>query len=343
MAKPILTRIQTFDATKDYTVTFSYSGYQTYKHRLIITNPTTSTVVYDKTVEGFELYHTIEANSIPNGNQYYAQVQCFDQNGTASELSDSVYFRCIKIPKFQITNIKDKEVIYYSSIQPILYFENTGESLKDYQFFLYTSDKIKMLESPLYYDNSMNTKFTGLEEHKKYYVQAVGETVHGLKLDTGLIGFSVLYKEPSYSKKLVLNCEKNCGGYISWATDIIIINCTTPKAYTYDSSREWINLIEKQIEYNYGFFIDGDFELKLIGKNINRNGKILEMFSDDCGLSLETHLINDEGDQYFHLKASNGFTTYNRYTDYFRLTSDDIVEIIITRKNNMYRLSVYKK
>ena len=79
--KPILTRIQTFDATKDYTVTFSYSGYQTYKHRLVITNSDTSAVVYDETVEGFELYHIIEANSIENGNQYYAQVQCFDQNG----------------------------------------------------------------------------------------------------------------------------------------------------------------------------------------------------------------------------------------------------------------------
>lgn len=67
------------------------------------------------------------------------------------------------------------------------------------------------------------------------------------------------------------------------------------------------------------------------------------MFSEECGLVLETHIINDDGDQYFHLKANNGFITYNRYTDYMKLTSDDIVEIIITRKNNMYRLSVYKK
>ena len=67
------------------------------------------------------------------------------------------------------------------------------------------------------------------------------------------------------------------------------------------------------------------------------------MFSEECGLVLETHIINDDGDQYFHLKANNEFATYNRYTDYMKLTSDDIVEIIITRKNNMYRLSVYKK
>lgn len=341
--KPILTRIQTFDATKDYTVTFSYSGYQTYKHRLVITNSDTSAVVYDETVEGFELYHIIEANSIENGSQYYAQVQCFDQNGNESQLSDGSYFRCIKTPEFRISNIKEKDIILYSSIQPILYYEETDESLKDYQFFLYSSDKIKMMESPLYYDDSMNTKFTGLEEHNKYYIQAVGETIHGLKLDTGLIGFTVSYKEPSFSNKLILNCSKNCGGYISWSTDFILINCTTPKAYKYDDTREWINLIDKQIEYNYGFLISSDFELKLIGKNLNRNGKILEMFSEECGLVLETHIINDDGDQYFHLKANNGFITYNRYTDYMKLTSDDIVEIIITRKNNMYRLSVYKK
>ena len=77
---------------------------------------------------------------------------------------------------------------------------------------------------------------------------------------------------------------------------------------------------------NYGFLINSDFELKLIGKNLNRTGKILEMFSEERGLTLETHIVNDDGDQYFHLKAENGLSTYSRYTDYMKLASDDIVE-----------------
>lgn len=341
MAKPILTKINTYDARDEYIVSFTYSGHQTYRHRFIITNASTSAIVYDKTVTGFELFHKIEENSLQNGEQYYAQVQCFDKNNSVSELSSPIYFTCVKMPTFCIQGVKKDDTINVSSIQPTLLYRHDGdELLKDYQFFLYDSNKTNIMESPVYYDNTMSCKFTGLEDGNKYYLRAVGETVHGLKLDTDYINFKVVYKEPSYENKVVLKCDR-IHGFISWMTNIVVINCTTPKAYTYDSTNQWINLIDKEIEYNSGFMFSGDFQLKLIGKNLNRNGKILTMSNGKQTLTLGSAVYDTDGNQYFTLKVENGYATYARHSNDCVLKDDDIVEFIITRQNNLYKLSVF--
>lgn len=340
MTKPILDKINSFDSSYDYTIGFTYRGNQTYSHRLIITNASTSTQVYDNTYVGFELYHVIPANTLANDEQYFAQVQCFDKDGNASVLSEPAYFRCIKTPEFYFEGLSNNTNIHNSSIQLIMhYYQGAGEKLKNYQFFLYDINKINVLNSEVYTTDDLNYRFTGLEDNKQYYVRATGMTVHGLELDTGFIKVNVSYKEPECDTKLLLSCDR-CKGYISWATNIIVINCTTPKAYTFDNG--FVDVVDKVIEYNYGYIINGDFELKLIGKKLNRSGKLLTMSNGINTITLSSHVYDTDGNMYFHLSVENGLSTYSRYSENMQLTEDDVLEFVITRKNNLYKLSIYK-
>lgn len=340
MAKPILNKINTFDAQNDYTVGFTYQGIQTYRHRLLITDASDSTIVYDSTYSGFELYHTIPKGALDNDKQYFAQVQCFDKDDNASALSDGIYFSCVKTPDFYFVNLNPDANINNSSVQLDLYYaQSAGEKIKNYQFFLYDINKTNIIKSDVYYTEDFVYRFTGLEDGKQYYVRATGMTVHGLEIDTGFIKINVSYNEPEYPDKITLSCDKT-KGYIAWNTNIVIINCTTPKAY--DFTDGFIDLTKKEMEYNYGFLLNGDFELKLKGKNLNRTGKLLEISKDLCNLTLSSVVYDTNGNQYFHLAVENGISTYNRYSESMAITPDDAVEFVITRINNLYKLSVYK-
>ena len=55
MAKPVINKIQTFDATVGTTVAFSFSGNQTYENRLVISDADSSALVFNETITSFQL------------------------------------------------------------------------------------------------------------------------------------------------------------------------------------------------------------------------------------------------------------------------------------------------
>ena len=340
MAKPILNKIHTFDANDQYKVGFSYKGNQTYSNRLVITNATTSRIIFDDIYIGFELYHIIPEKTLTNDEQYYAQIQCYDKDGNASALSDPIYFRCTRLPDFYFQDVINNMVIDTSYIQlDLVYHSIYNEKIRDYQFFLYDVNKTEAIKSQVFYTDEMSFRFIGLEDNKQYYVRATGTTVSDLAIDTGFIKINVQYKEPATPAKLKLSCDP-CHGYITWATDIVFINCTNPRDYTFDNG--FIELDGKEIEYNFGFLINGDFELKLIGKHLNRSGKLLTMSNKFNTITLSSFVYDDDDDLYFHLSVENALSTYNQYSKNMQVRHDDVLEFVIVRKNNMYELYIYK-
>ena len=101
MAKPNILKITPFCATKDYEVKMSYSGNLPYSNKITIYNAETLNVVFTNTVTTHLLRHTIPANTLNNGVKYAIECQMFDSNGTASAISDKVYFWCYETPTFE--------------------------------------------------------------------------------------------------------------------------------------------------------------------------------------------------------------------------------------------------
>lgn len=340
MAKPIVSNIESFDAVNNMTVTFTYSGNQVYKNRLVVTRARNSEIVYDSTITSFKLNHTIPANTLENNTQYYAQIQCFDSNDKESSLSIPMYFYCIKTPEFYFQGIKDNDNIGSSSLELQLYYDQDNEEpLKDYQYFLYDSGKVEILKSDIYYSGDLSYRLTGLEDEKIYYIRAKGDTRNALAIDTGLIKINIKYTIPPVSSLLKVNCDKQ-RGYMTYTTNLHIIHVDNPDDYTYEN--DMINLIGKELTYDYGFNISGDFEVKLKGTHLNRDGLIFEMSNGLYTISLSSTIYNSDGEQRFKLSVKNPIKTYVKYSDVFYLNEKDNIEFCIRRKNDFYKLVVYR-
>jgi hypothetical protein len=72
----------------------AYSGNLPYSNKITIYDAESLNVVFIDTITTHLLKHTIPANTLTNGDKYAIECQMFDSNGTASALSDKVYFYC---------------------------------------------------------------------------------------------------------------------------------------------------------------------------------------------------------------------------------------------------------
>lgn len=66
MAKPVILRVNPFDANKDYEITLSWMGNRAHANRIIIYDNETNEVVFDDMVSSFSLKHTIPAYTLKN-------------------------------------------------------------------------------------------------------------------------------------------------------------------------------------------------------------------------------------------------------------------------------------
>ena len=66
MAKPVINKIQPFDATKDYEIILSWMGNRAYANRIFIYDYETNNLVFDDTVSSFSLTHIIPAKTLQN-------------------------------------------------------------------------------------------------------------------------------------------------------------------------------------------------------------------------------------------------------------------------------------
>lgn len=358
---PQILPINAFDPSYPYVIEFLYDDNQAVKNRLVITDNHTSLIVYDITQDGMRLNHTIPANSLQSSNSYIAQIQVWDGNGNQSNLSEGVLFYCYTTPSFYITGITNEELISKATLSVgLTYVQTEGETLKDFQFYLYNSDgSVRTYSNVLYPSQSpMNYTFYDLQNDTSYYIRAIGHTSHGMNLDTGNILFNVKYITiPANITFEVENNAKN--GYITIFSGVIDIG------YDVDNDDYLIEngavklWNDNKITYNKGFQIEGDFVLHLESKEIPIDKPFL-MFDDGVYLSIG-RILND---YYCKLNGINS-TQYARIPEgrltmdgdlYITNDEDKIIESItatyqnedylvyeIKRKNGIYGLKVYYK
>lgn len=341
MAKPIIKRIQPFDAKRDYDISFAWTGNRAYENRIVIYDEESNQTVFDHTISSFAFTHTIPADTLTNGRKYVIQAQVYDREHTPSSLSDKVLFYTFETPDFYFHQLPENGMIPNASFSASVYYHSAdSENIGTYRFYLYDSTKKQLLESGGLTDTSdIRYSYRGLENNTVYYIRCVGSTVNGMELDTGYTQISVHYENPNTYARIYADALPS-QGCVRVATNLVIIQYNGSETFTYQDGM--IDLRNQTLYYDEGFLIEDDFTLILRGTNLWQNADILTMRNDQLGLTLSSHIYGD-GRLRFRLLVPNGIGSYLLYSEPLVFENTDMINIVIRKKNDLYQLNVFTK
>lgn len=339
MAKPTIMKISPFDASYDYDITLSWTGNRAHANRIIIFDNETNDIVFDDTVSSFELKHTIPAHTLQNNKKYVIQAQTFNVENIPSALSDKVLFYTFATPDFYFENLSENSVISSSSFTAAVhYYSDDWENISKYVFYLYDASKKQLLKSSEMTDDfEIKYTYKGLDNNTVYYVRCKGVTVNGMELDTGYIEITVKYENPNTYARIYATPIPS-QGCIQVSTNLIIIQYNGTEEFEYIDGM--INLRDKTLYYDDGFFIEDDFTMIIRGTNLWQNADILKMSNENHGLTLSSRIYSD-GNLRFRLVVPNGISNYLLYSEPQVFDDTDLVTIAIQRKNDTYQLKVF--
>lgn len=339
MAKPIIMKIQPFDANKDYEISLSWMGNRAHANRIIIYDNETNAVVFDDMVSTFSLKHTIPAYTLKNSKRYYVQAQTYDVENIPSALSDKVLFYTFATPDFYFKDLETNPIITNSSFAATVhYYSDDWEEISKYVFYLYDASKKQLLKSnEMTDDYDISYTYKGLDNNTVYYVRCVGVTVNGMELDTGYVEITVKFENPNTYARIYATPLPS-QGCIQVATNLIIIQYNGTEEFEYIDGM--IDLRDKTLYYDEGFLIEDDFTVIIRGMNLWQNADIFKMNNGNLGLTLSSR-IYPEGKLRFRLLVPNGVNHYLLYSDPQVFDDKDMVTVVIRRKNNVYLLKVF--
>ena len=335
MAKPIIASIKPFDATIENTISFSYSGNQPYKNRLILRNADTLDIVYDETQTTMRLEHKVPSNTLTNGIKYTAEIQCIDNSGVESVFSDKSFFWVFSTPYFKF-NVHAGETIKSSSLTTnIVYEQAEGEKLSQTQFFLYDANKMLISQSKIIYaSENIEHTYVGLNNATIYYIRALGYTENGMTIDTDYTQIFVKFENPGTYAAIYANQDSNGTGTVNYYTNINIIR---PERDDYILENGMIDLTNDSIIYDRGFDILNDFTMAV--KHTYSIGKILEL--KNSNETIELYMIESDTGVRYKLVVDD---IYKIYSEEIFGVFDDNVEtftVYIRKKNNVYGLTLF--
>lgn len=283
---PQIIAINAFDPSYAYDLKFVYDDNQAVKNRLVLTDKDSGNIIYDVIQYGMKLSHNIPSNTLSSGKSYLAQIQVFDEDNNESNLSESVLFYCYSSPIFSLIGISVDEIIHKATLEVSLnYSQSDGELLKEFQFFLYNYDNSICTQSNvLYSSDSKKYIFYDLKNETSYYVRIVGETQHGMKLDTGMVMFHVNYV--TIPANVVFEVENHCKeGYVSLFSGIIDIGYNILND-DYFLENGLLTLGNNVLTYDEGFSIAGNFTIQMEAKKIPLKKHFLLLNNGKVSLSI---------------------------------------------------------
>ena len=347
---PVVNYIIPFDPNLEYTVNFTYGEKKAAKKRAVITDNSTNEIIYDETQNTMRRHHIIPSNILTAGNKYLIQIQVFDVDGNYSNLSTPVLFQCLSTPIFEFSNIQDGDVYKNASITlDILYSQSEGELIRNIQFYKYSTDKILMDSSDVFYSSStLSYSFYGLENGEIYYFRAIGETNSGITLDTGYIKVDIVLQTSSFDA--IFQVENNYkNGYITIDSNIVIVNYVVEND-NYTISNGLVDMTNNSLIYkDFSVQENDNFSLFLETKKI----PIGEFLKLDNGVSLSVIEVCDV--YYCQLKVED--SSFRQYKPILNnIISDDYLEVInpdtlntrifgfiLRRIDGYYGLEIYYK
>lgn len=350
--------ITPFDATKGGTITFKWTGNQAIANRCVIQNNKTQTVVYDQTVSSFKLEHFVDptlvndGEQLVNGEQYVAYIYITykeNEQDVESEQSERQMFFCFADPEFGFTNIIDEQILNTTTYEFLFKYEQVdGELLNSWQMIVYDQNNSKLSDSKVQYNTeTLAYTFSGFSNANQYKIRLIGDTVNGIKLDTGYIDFKVSYDLTTlFSMIDCTNLPKQ--GAILIHSNIISADGIPEKEPVVYVKGDYVDLTNNSVTYNEGFLFDGDFSFVIYGYKVSPN-KTLVSFSSTENQNFHAELIYRVGyinstqyKGYVEFRAtSNGVYYYSLMSNYLpALSQEEILGICLVRKGGLYDVQI---
>lgn len=313
MAKPIILSFTPFDASKSYTLKFSYSGNQPYSNKLTVYNADTLAVVFTDTETTMKLQHTIPMNSLRNGMKYAATIECFDNEGNASTVSDKYFFKTLATPSFRFSDIKDKDKVSTSSLETnITYYQGNDEDISTYRFYLYNSIKAQLEVSEALYDKSdISYIYKSLENETTYYIRCQGVTESGIPLDTGYIEIFVKYVNPTLYNRLYAYPQDGTG-VVNYYTNFAAVEPRDDINYQFDKSFILLHGKDYSLVYDDHFKFSDDYTIAVKFKYYEPGTYLVCKNTD--GKELSVSIIKTSDGYRAKLEVIDGISKYILYS-----------------------------
>lgn len=341
---PLLSPIDAFDATKAHQIPFMVNGGdQVVKNEIKITlNSSSSEVVYNHTENTFNLYQTIPANTLENGNYYSVSYRTYNENDNHSDWSVAEPFYCYSEPLLSL-NIQQDQEVNESNLQVILtYNQSQGELLNYAEIELYNENQ-ELIETSSYLYNASTTlplnvyyTFRGLINMNTYYVKAKVNTLSNMNAETQLVKFHIRYTNPILHANFKA-IPHNCDGYINLSSNIAVVSGDyhpingTPIYINNDAVdlRSMVSEIgdmgyTKYVEFSSGYILPKNFVMRMwfsVGK-VNKNIAVLQTANGEDTIYLKwvrdtnydlVELTTESGTRL----TSNTVTRSNGLNEYF--------------------------
>lgn len=331
MIKAILKPVVPFDKNNSNKFYFDYYGNQPIKNRLIIKDNITNKVVYNKIQETLQFYHILPSNILTNGNVYNAQISIFDKEGNESDLSNVIIFYCFTTPLFSFSNLNDStNQIQNSNYElQLQYSQVENEPLNYYKIILYNFNQNEVFNSGnLYNTETLKYLLTSLLNNTQYYVQAVGQTLNGINIDTGLIHIVVRYISPSVFSLVQL---ENLPFDASVKVDsrfVKIVGKSNPDPPKFiDDKRVDLTDSDSYVEFDKGFNISDNFTLEMLVSSLTDYSIFYE--HDDGKYKMELKYMRGKFDGYNRevgyviLRIYNSLTNYVVMSNYINIPREN--------------------
>ena len=276
---PVLLNKKPFDAEKECRLQFTYSGSQIFKYKLIIRENSSNTEiesgdltgepVYEQEVAWMNTYVIVPANTLENGKSYNFQLIVYDKDQIPSSPSSPVVLKCLKTPVFKFANVPTppaSPMIVKNSYLDVemIYEQENGELLNEYYVMLYAVNTTSLVyTSDIKYADNLTVRITELMDDTVYYVRAIGSTVNGMEMDTGLIQFSCDYLKPDlFMKFRADNIPEEGSARLS--SNFVMVEGKTNSAELKFEDGEKVNLLNgDKVWFDDGYKIDDGFTLSM--------------------------------------------------------------------------------
>ncbi|MCM1100146.1 MAG: hypothetical protein NC079_00655 [Clostridium sp.] len=339
MARPIISKINPFDANNSFEISISWTGSRAQTNRIIISDNDTNQVVWDDTVSSYTLRHTVPAYTLTNNRQYIIQAQIYDAENIPSALSDKVLFRTFATPEFRFDNPGDDPVISNPSFTATVhYYSEDWEKISKYVFYLYDMSKKQLAASDeLTDDRDISYTYRGLDNNTFYYIRCVGMTVNGMELDTGYVEIQVKYENPNTYARIYATPLPS-QGCIQVSGNLIVIQYNGTDSFEYTDGM--IDLRNRTLYYDKGFVIPDDFTVLIRGTNLWQTAELFKMKNGGQGPVLSSRIYTN-GKLRFRLLVPVGASRYLLYSDEMLFDNSDMVSIILRHRGNVWQLNAF--
>lgn len=248
------------DCNEDNIFRWSVSGAIQTHFSLEFRNNATDAVLHTiAKTPGYSHSYTLPSSTIANGLEIKYKLQVWDENNNTAT-SDWEIFQSSSRPTVTVTSPTEFSTVESQSyLFEASYSQTELVDLSTWQFFLYDSSQIKIVQSDLQTEETLEYLYDGLQSNETYFIEFQATSEKGLTGTSGLIEFTTQFIQPQMLSELQAENVDNAGIKLQWQV-IQIIGNGENHSFIED---EKVDVTEGKVWFDQGFNIDNNFTLKV--------------------------------------------------------------------------------